>query len=250
MHYGCTMNVPVLFYHHVNNNSGDTVTVTPEVFSSQMTYLHEQGYETLSVTQLIHFIAGDYVPAAKSVLITFDDGWIDNYLYAVPVLKKFNLKSTHFLITGRVENLTELYSIGLTPDHASCKKLINAGRAGEVVLGWDLVKELDKDPLFEFYSHTVNHFRCAYLQVDELFFELSHSKQSIEARLSKPCDYLCWPYGSYSQSALECAAQLGYKGTFSTINGFCSIGSDPFLLNRIEVQDSVEWFIDRLRAES
>ena len=245
-----TVKIPVLIYHHINNHPGDIVTVTPEIFSAQMKYLFDEGYETLSVRELMRFIVGEYAPSAKAVLITFDDGWLDNYLFAVPLLQHYNLKSTHFLITGRVDAVNISENVRQTPDHESCKKLIQCGLAGEVVLGWDLVIELDREPLFEFFSHTVSHRRCASLTTDELIIELEVSKKTLEAQLGKPCDYLCWPYGSYSQSALECAAQIGYKGTFSTIDGFCTRGSDPFLVNRIEVRDSLEWFKSRLSAES
>lgn len=215
-----------------------------------MEFLSVEGYETLTVRQLMGFIAGGYTPASKAVLITFDDGWLDNYRYAVPVLKAYNFKSTHFLITGRVRTVTVASQSGPLPDHERCKKLIQCGRGAEVTLGWDLVRELDAEPLFEFYSHTVSHRPCADLDGDELRHELARSKRSLEERLGRACDYLCWPYGSYSQSALECAAHLGYKGTFSTIDGFCTKGSDPFLVKRIEVKDSLGWFKDRLSLES
>ncbi|NVN98258.1 MAG: polysaccharide deacetylase family protein [Geobacteraceae bacterium] len=244
------MKIPVLFYHHVNSHSGDTVTVTTENFASQIEYLYSEGYESISADQLMRFIAGEYTPSGKVVLITFDDGWLDNYFNAIPILKRYSFNATFFLITGRVNAVVSSTFRNLSPDHEICKKLVNSGRAGDVAIGWGLAKELDKDNLFDFYSHTVSHRHCVTLKADELIFELEESKRKLEEQLGRPCDYLCWPYGSFNQSALECAAQIGYKGTFSTIDGFCTRGSDPFLVNRIEVRDSLEWFKSRLSAES
>ena len=84
--------VPVLMYHHINPHKGDMVTITPEAFEGQMEYLYRAGYRTLKIAELIAYINGGLTLTQKAAVITFDDGWLDNYMYAFPILK--NTKST------------------------------------------------------------------------------------------------------------------------------------------------------------
>jgi peptidoglycan/xylan/chitin deacetylase (PgdA/CDA1 family) len=102
--------------------------------------------------------------------------------------------------------------------------------------------------LVDFYSHTVSHRRCADLTPEELHVELTASKRLLERELDSPCPYLCWPYGSFSESAVQSAREAGYRGLFTTVDGFCAPASDPLRISRIEVQDSVEWLRSRLAA--
>jgi len=245
---GNKLKVPVLMYHHINLHSGDTVTVTPEVFSAQMDFLAQEGYKTLSAAELLAFIKGELSFRQKTVAITFDDGWFDNHLYAVPVLKKQQFKATFFVITDRVAAASKpgRQDFGNAPDHETAKQLIKGGEAERVVLGWDMIKELAANGLFRFYSHTVTHRRCGELPLPELQAELIDSKAIIERELGERCDYLCWPYGSFSADTLSVAINAGYKAIFTTVDGFCESGSDPFMIQRIDVENSVEWFKARL----
>lgn len=243
--------IPVLIYHHVNAHSGDTVTVTPDVFAAQLKFLHDEGYQTLSADELCEFVTGARRFAGKVVVITFDDGWLDNYLYAVPLLAKYQFKATFFIITARVDaaSLRERPDAAAVPDHESAKRLIQSGRAEQVVLGWKMIRELEKSGLFRFYSHTVTHRRCSDLPFYELQAELLESKARIEKELGKGCDYLCWPYGSFSADTLSAAKSAGYQALFTTVEGFSRAGSDPFVIKRIEVMNSVEWLKERLSKD-
>jgi len=235
-------------YHHINPHAGDPVTVTPEVFSEQMDFLALAGYKTLSADELLAFIKGEVAFSQKTVAITFDDGWLDNQHYAVPVLKKHQFKATFFVITARVAAASKPGQQGRenVPDHETAKQLIQSGAAERVVLGWNTIKELAENGLFRFYSHTVTHRRCSDLPLLELQAELIDSIASIEKELGAGCDYLCWPYGSFSAETLPVAIDAGYKAFFTTVDGFCEPGSNPFMIQRINVENSVEWLKTRL----
>ncbi|HEU0051338.1 MAG TPA: polysaccharide deacetylase family protein, partial [Patescibacteria group bacterium] len=98
--------VPVLMYHHIrpmrpNFSKADReYTVTPEAFEEQMHSLWLAGYETITPDDLLSAIGkGQSSLPTKSVLITFDDGFRDQYQYAFPVLKKYHLKATFFIVS-------------------------------------------------------------------------------------------------------------------------------------------------------
>lgn len=236
--------VPVLMYHHVNLHKGDTVTVTPEVFERQMEYLYRHGYRTLKADELISYIKGELILKEKGVVITFDDGWLDNYIYALPVLKKYRQNATIFIITDRIDRASRKMGEipSSIPTHKESKSLIQNGEDYRVVLSWDLVTEMIKGGLVEFYSHTREHKRCDQLSEDELVEELNESKKVIEKMLNRPCPYLCWPYGKHSNVAVNIAGRAGYKAIFTTDNGIVKTGSDPLSIKRIVVKDRVEWF--------
>ncbi len=245
--------IPVLMYHHINHHKGDMVTVTPEVFEGQMKYLHSAGYRTLKIDELVSYINGGLTLSQKAVVVTFDDGWLDNYMYAFPAIKKYKINATVFLITNRAENASlknskfkTQNSKLLIPTHKESKVLIEKGEDWKVVLNWKLIKEMSNSGLIEFYSHTKSHAKCNSLSEKELMEELKESREIIEKKLGSPCPYLCWPYGKYSDVAVEIAKDTGYKAIFTTNPGIVKIGSDPLAINRIVVKDNIAWFKKRM----
>ena len=241
--------IPVLLYHHINYHKGDMVTITPEVFERQMEYLHRAGYRTLKINELLSYINGEFtLNQNAAVVVTFDDGWLDNYLYAFPVLKRYKINAAIFIVTDRTEkaseNIKEVPSS--VPTHRESKLLIAEGNSHRVVLNWEHVKEMLDSGLVEFYSHTKRHINCDKLSERELLIELGESKKIIEERLGTPCPYLCWPYGKYNDLALHVAKNFGYKAFFTTKVGVMRTGSDPFEISRIVVKGNIAWFKKRM----
>lgn len=246
-------------YHHINPHRGDMVTVTPDVFEGQMEYLHKSGYRTLKINELLDFISGKLTIKEKSVVVTFDDGWLDNYIYAFPVLKKYSINAAIFIITDRIERASaiptsasllklrgEQRGVAVVPTHNESKLLIEKNEDYRVVLNWELIKEMADSSLVEFYSHTKSHARCNSLSENELLEELGESKKIIKEKLNRPCPYLCWPYGKYNEIAIKIARAVDYKAIFTTKHGVVKKTSDPFAIKRIVVKDSVAWFKKRM----
>ena len=96
------MSVSVLMYHHVLKKGG-FIASSVEDFASQMRFLAEAGYKTLSAAEFTLYKKGELAVPKKSVLITFDDGWKDNYVYAYPILREFGLRASIFLVTQWIE---------------------------------------------------------------------------------------------------------------------------------------------------
>ncbi|RNC68897.1 MAG: hypothetical protein ED859_09060 [Desulfuromonadales bacterium] len=241
--------IPVLMYHHVTPHRGDTVTVTPEVFAGQMRYLAEAGYRTLTLAELVDHVRGVRVVRDRAVAVTFDDGWLDNYRYAYPVLEKYRIKAAIFIVTGRTgaASAAGCGRAGDLPRHGEAKRLIEEGHAERVVLDWDTVRAMERGGLVEFHSHTVSHRKCAELPHGDLVREIVESKRIMEQELGRPCPYFCWPYGSFSDTGIAVAREAGYEAIFTTIHGVAEVGSDPLRIKRIVVKDDVAWFKGRMR---
>lgn len=234
--------VPVLMYHHVNPHQGDTVTITPELFRAQMRFLVEQGYESITLDELCAFMAGEKTLTRPSVVLTFDDGWLDNYVYAFPVLREFALHAAFFLVAGRsgaVAGSVCPWKADI-PDHEESKRLIASGQAGRVVIGWEIAREMIGSGLAEFHSHSMSHVRCAALSDDEVMRELCGSKLLIEKNLGCTADYFCWPYGSIPEHAETAARSAGYKGLFTTLPGAAARGDSCWSIPRIDPGDTLE----------
>jgi len=244
--------VPVLMYHHVNPHKGDMVTVTPTTFERQMEYLSEAGYKTLTLDELLSYIKGDLVLQQKAVVVTFDDGWLDNYIYAFPVLKKYNIHASIFIVTNIIERASRDGGKPPTvvPTHRESKLIMQKGEEHEVFLRWDIIKEMAESELIGFFSHAKTHASCDFLSEPELSEELEASKHVIEERLKKPCPFLCWPFGRYTSFAIEVARKVGYSATYTTNHGIVTPGSDPFAIKRIGVKDDMGWFKSRMRIYS
>ena len=240
--------VPVLMYHHVNPHNGDMVTVTPKTFERQMEYLNRAGYKTLTLDELLSYINGDLILQDKAVVVTFDDGWLDNYIYAFPILKKYNIHASIFIVTNIIEQASRNGGKppAAVPTHRESKQLMQKGEGHLVFLNWDVTREMVQSGLIDFYSHAKTHASCDFLSEQELSEELQASKRVIEERLKKPCPFLCWPFGRYSTFAITIAKKVGYRATFTTNHGIVTAGSDPFAIRRIVVKDYVQWFKSRM----
>jgi len=155
--------VPVLMYHHVSPVAG-AVTVSPVHFADQMAMLAREGYTTLGAQAFSAYLAGEPVPA-KSVVLTFDDGYLDNWVHAHPVLARHGFTALGFLVSGWVSSgparpnaAAEVTSTSAKslPDllgHAAAKAAIEAGESDRVVMRWSEIDAMRQAGTFEFHSH-------------------------------------------------------------------------------------------------
>lgn len=248
--------IPVLMYHHVNPLKGDMVTVTPGVFEAQMKCFRDGGYAALGCDELFDFMEGKYEPHGKAAVVTFDDGYLDNYVYAWPILKAYGIKAVIFVTTGWLDKATaEGVQKGklmqdfrkAPPSHGKTKAMAEQGRYSPFAMDWGMAREMASSGLVEIQSHTVTHGRCDGLSPEDLRPELVSSKEAVEKNIGKPCRYLCWPKGKYNASAVETAKQAGYRALFTTSRGIVKKGDDPYAIKRIVVKDGAGWLKTRLR---
>lgn len=212
--------LPVLMYHHVSPSPG-LVTVSPEIFQAHMQALVAAGWSSISTKQLEDYFAGKPLPK-RSVLITFDDGYLDNFIYAHPVLQALGLQATMFVVTGWAGEGPPRRSPQETPDHKTCKARIAAGDTDSVIVRWSEIERMQQAGTFEFHSHTHSHVRwdkrhattearCAALATD-----LAQSQATLKQRLGNHSKHLCWPQGYYEPAYLDVARQQGFDYLYTT----------------------------------
>jgi len=230
--------VPILAYHHVNPLPGDMVTITPEHFEAQMAFLSRGGYRSLFIEELLDWMAGKIVLDRKAVVLTFDDGYRDNYRFAYPIMKKFGIRATIFLVTGWAgekradEGPDRIYS------HRECRELSEAGQAGPMALSWPEARRLEEEGLVRIESHTHHHIKNLFADATALRDSLGFSQAAFQKHLAKKSTCLCWPGGRYNDASLALAREFGFTSCCTTERGLNRPGSDPWRLKRITVKDA------------
>lgn len=219
------MKVPILFYHKISHPCPkakiEDLYVTPEDFHNQMRYLKWRGYESIHLYKLVKGINLEEKLPKRPIVLTFDDGYEDNYTYAFPILKKFGFTATIFLITKDIGGLS-----GWSDSEETIK---------EPLLSWDKIKEMS-DYGIDFQSHTHTHPSLTELDEKRIKEELIVSKQTIEDELKKKVDFLCYPYGHFNSQIKQIVKETGYQGALTTKRGVVREGDDPYSLNRIGIK--------------
>lgn len=250
--------VPVLMYHHVSP-AKDMITTSPENFERQIRGLAKGGYHALSTEEFAGFLAGKPVPA-KSILITFDDGYLDNWVYAHPVLKKYKMQATMFIVTGIIGDGPVRPVHGESPSlpemipHRLSKTMVAAGDSDPVMLRWSEVDAMRKAGTFEFHSHTDTHTRwdqiCTNRQdcLDQMKLELSRSRETLQAKMGFVSDHFCWPQGYFAEDYVRLAQDAGFKYLYTTFaHGLNLRGNDPAHIYRFAVRNrGFYWLCQRI----
>ncbi|MDP3724563.1 MAG: polysaccharide deacetylase family protein [bacterium] len=203
--------IPILFYHYIGNNpipedtARDTLSVTPDRFKEHMEYLSQEGYTTLTFDMVNDILKGSQSLPAKPVVLTFDDGYIDFYYNAYPILEQFSFKATVFVPTGLV--------------------------GGGAYLTWEMIGQMAGTGI-EFQSHTVNHAYLPSLSRTRMVEEVTESKKTLEERLGHPVNWFAYPYGAISGSSAKAVKEAGYAGAVGTIPGVNQSAGQMFNLRR------------------
>lgn len=239
--------VPVLMYHHVTPVDG-SITASPANFEDQLRWLSRRGYTSLTTDQFAGFLDGQPVPK-KSVLITFDDGYLDNWVYAYPLLKQYGFNAVIFLVTSWVNDGPVRPHLGQgalpeTPSHAECEQRIADGRSDDVILRWSEIVAMQAAGVFEFHSHTDTHTRWdlsprAAEKNTLMADELARSRQLLVDKLGQVSPHFCWPQGYFDADYVQLAQDAGFRYLYTTqAFGQNKPGSDPAHIYRFAVRNT------------
>jgi peptidoglycan/xylan/chitin deacetylase (PgdA/CDA1 family) len=211
--------VPVLGYHRITAGEPVNKLFLPRgEFARQMAYLHANGYTAITPEQLAAYLNDKAPLPAKSVLITFDDGYADNYWQAFPILRQYNFTALIFLITDE---------IGI----------------GENYLTWPQVREMRQAGL-HFGSHTASHADLTALDAAGARRELGRSASRLWQEIGRPSPWFAYPGGAYNQKTLDLLKDSSYRLAFSIRFGRARADSDPYAVERLPILYSPFSFAD------
>lgn len=209
--------VPVLMYHYIRDITPEMTTtsrwlsVTPEHFRAQMAEVVKLGYHTITPDDLADAVSGTRALPTKPLLITFDDGYRDQYDIAFPILKELQLKATFFIITNTLKN--------------------------PVYQNADMIREEDQSGSITIASHTRNHPLLAHIKPAQQHDEIFGSKKEIENVVHHPVTSFAYPYGNFDEAVKTLVSEAGFRIAFSTLLGSVHTPSSIFEARRIRVLD-------------
>jgi peptidoglycan/xylan/chitin deacetylase (PgdA/CDA1 family) len=219
----------VLMYHKVNDQWPNPITVPTGAFAEQMDLLGELGYTPVSLAAVRdHYVAGAPLPP-RAVLITFDDGYLDNLVNAMPILRDRGYPAVVFVPIAFLDEDRR----PLPHEEA----LVQTGVLNPT-LRWEQLAELEAAGV-RIESHGIGHRRLAELTPDEALREIAVSKLRLEERLGREVEAYAYVKGSRADYRAEHASlvqQAGYKVAFSAVSGANTPTTDRYQLLRYNVE--------------
>ncbi|MCP4296694.1 MAG: polysaccharide deacetylase family protein [Proteobacteria bacterium] len=219
--------IRILMYHRVTNSKkvkDPQITVTPESFDSQMSWLHKSKYQVISLDAAVDQINIGKIESPNQVVITFDDGFRDNYECAFPVLKKYKMPAIIYLIISEVDCNSEFLTL------SQIKEMQEAG--------------------IQFGSHTITHPFLTQISLQSAWDEIEHSRIWLEKTLCVPAKSFAYPSGYFNKWHQAITKRSGYSSAVTIAPGGNNAGENPHLLKRTEIscKDSLRDFKNKLRG--
>lgn len=205
------MHVPVLTYHRVHTLPAVgqlDLIVDPANFADELQALKSAGYHTITQAQLFDALYRGAPLPPKPILVSVDDGYVDDVRTILPDLERFHMVATFFVITGR---MTE-------PGFLSADQIRQLDRAG-----------------MDVGDHTAHHLDLRLLTPSELHAETAGSKKALESVLGHPVYYFAYPFGTFNDAVVQAVRGAGFTMAYTTAGGTTESTAAPFTFPRVHV---------------
>jgi peptidoglycan/xylan/chitin deacetylase (PgdA/CDA1 family) len=210
--------VPIAMYHHIDDISRNVadvqrkeLTVSVASFRRHLELLAGMQATTVTLADLMDYLEGGELLPPRPVILTFDDGYDDNYRLAYPLLRQFGMRGTFFVVVNLV------------------------GKPGYMT--WDQLREMQLQGM-AIESHSLDHLDLSTLPRAELQRQLAESRRILERNLLSPVRYLNYPSGRYSRQVIAAARAAGYEAAVTTEPGLVQERGTPYQLSRVRVSGS------------
>jgi peptidoglycan/xylan/chitin deacetylase (PgdA/CDA1 family) len=216
---GRTVRVPILMYHYLSTPPADAdiyrvdLSVPPDLFAAHLDRMLAEGYTAISLYDLLGFLAQGLPLPAKPVVITFDDGYRDNYINAFPLLQARNLEATFFVVTDFIDEQRPEY------------------------LSWDMAREMLAAGM-SIESHGRNHVSLRGQDVDYLVWQGLGSLETLQHELGVRPRFVSYPAGEYDRTTIDVFKSAHYWAGLTTVQGMTQSSARPFEWERIRVRNT------------
>ena len=227
--------VPIIMYHSILKDPArsNKYTITPAVLEEDLKYIKANGYETITISDLISYVYDDKPLPPKPIILTFDDGHYNNYGYLYPLLEKYDMKAVISIVGSYTDKFSETDEANLNYSY----------------LRWKDINELISSGRVEFQNHTYNlhdntHGRIGAKKKqgesdDEYKKILEEDINKLQNEFKENTGYVptcfTYPFGGISNSSLDIIKELGFKASLSCEEGINKITKNPnslYLLKR------------------
>lgn len=226
---------PILMYHRIGYQPGDGIVVSPELFEKQLRFLKENNYQTISLATWHELTTQGKKLPPKSIILTFDDGYKDNWEQAAPLLKKYGFSATVFMVAGEIGKENNWDNI---PPRRGAPLMSLEELKGWVAQGCEVG------------SHGVSHANMTLIDPDALRNEIRKSKEILETSLEVPITFFCYPYGFLNDAVKKELALAGYHGALAILFDAKWDELDWFAIPRIKISERDQVFKFRWKVSS
>lgn len=203
--------IPIIEYHKVDPDvtaDGKEYNVTPEEFSEQLDYLKEEGYTTITLLDFMKAKKGKFNLPDKPIILTFDDGYEDNYKFMLPIIEERGAKAVVFMVTNSI------------------------GKEG--YLTWNELRDMQSRGV-EIGSHTANHQPLSTLSREKQAEEMKLSKLLMEWNGLKTIFSFSYPNGDYDEEMFELLKENEYLAAVTGESGLNTAKTNPYALRRVNI---------------
>lgn len=212
--YGPCTNTPVFIYHHIQSkadaikNKQVSLSTNTDIFEEQLKYLQSKGYQTIDVGTLVNFFNGNSTIPAKSVILTFDDGYSDFYVNVYPLIQKYGFKAVSFIPTGLINN--------------------------SGYLTWDEINDMNRSGSVYFGNHTWSHY-ATIKNEEKTRLEINTADIQLSERGLNLLKVFAYPYGSGNSFAQNYLGSINYNLAFTTTYGKILCAKNSLILPRVRM---------------
>ena len=245
---GDSVKVPILMYHHLVSEAQTETDMTPALFEAQMQALQAAGYTTVSLQELVAYVQDGVPLPEKPIVLTFDDGYLSNYELAYPILQKYQMKATIFVIGVSVGKDT--YKDTDQPiiphfSYAQAAEMVDSGLISIQSHTWDMHQTASMEPAGSVVRPNIKPLpgetEAAYTEL--LTADFTMSRDTIEEATGQQVMALAYPLGAYTRLTEQILHQLGVKVTLRTTRGLNTITvgkpESLYLLKRYNVDGTI-----------
>jgi peptidoglycan/xylan/chitin deacetylase (PgdA/CDA1 family)/glycosyltransferase involved in cell wall biosynthesis len=212
--------VPILLYHRIITDSAQAgkhgTYVTLRQLEEHFKYLKRNNYTPITFKDIS--LINRFDPDKKYVILTFDDGYRDNYTLLTPLLDKYKFKAVIYVVTDKAENSWDLKDEGRTFPLLTREQILEMSRHG-----------------VEFGAHTMNHVDLTQVGIEEAWKEITGSKKYLQDLLGKDVKTFAYPYGKVNEAVKELVRKAGFKYGIGTVDGPLSMQEDLLNIRRIVI---------------
>ncbi len=207
---------PILMYHYISTapSAQDRIryglSVPPEMFEAQLKLLHDNGFTTITLRQLYEYLAIGTPLPEKPIILTFDDGYNDNYTNAFPILLKYDMLGTFLVLTGPADDGDPAY------------------------LTWDMIQEMSQAGM-DIQLHSRDHLDMRNRSYDWLVFQIIGGRQSIEGHTGKPVIFMAYPSGKYDATVQRFLRDTNFWAAVTTAFGSRHVLKDAMNWDRVRI---------------
>lgn len=186
-------------------------------FNAQMRWLKYMKYNVIDMDTCIRAVRREIPIPSRAVVLTFDDGFEDFYIYAFPVLKRYKFPAVVYVLPNYINGTADWFA--------------KEGRPCPPMLKLEQIQEI-MDYGIEIGSHGLSHVKLAEVSYERMRKEIFESKIEIEAIIKRKVRHFCYPYGSYNTSVIEVVKEAGYVSAVTCVRGGVVPGNDLWQLPR------------------